>query len=91
MRWRAAGITLALLFGLAPPANAARTAGTCRCRCNSMCVAAQVHGRLCAPPGGASRVQLLVHGATYDSRYWTSRSATTVRAAAVGTAGRRWP
>ena len=71
MRWRAAGITLALLFGLAPPANAATD-----CRDVSLPVQldvllpAQVHGRLCAPSGGASRVQLLVHGATYDSRYW---------------------
>ncbi|MFI9386432.1 alpha/beta hydrolase [Kutzneria sp. NPDC052558] len=71
MRWRAL-ITLALLLGLAPPAAAA----TEDCRDVSLPVRldvllpAQVHGRLCQPPGGSSRVQLLVHGATYDSRYW---------------------
>ncbi len=72
MRWRAAGITLALLFGLTPPASAA----TEDCQDVSLPVLldvalpATIHGRLCEPAGGTSRVQLLVHGATYDSRYW---------------------
>lgn len=71
MRWRAVGTTLALVLGLATPAAAAGAS----CRDVSlpvqldMVVPAQVHGRLCAP-AGATTVQLLVHGATYDSRYW---------------------
>ncbi|WP_249228123.1 alpha/beta hydrolase [Kutzneria sp. CA-103260] len=66
------GITLALLIGLVAPAAAAAPS----CQDVSLPVQldvllpAQVHGRLCVPAGGASRVQLLVHGATYDSRYW---------------------
>jgi pimeloyl-ACP methyl ester carboxylesterase len=71
MRWRAAGITLALLVGMAVPATAAASCRdvTVPVRLDVL-LPAQVHGRLCEPAGGASRVQLLVHGATYDSRYW---------------------
>jgi pimeloyl-ACP methyl ester carboxylesterase len=76
MRWQAAGLALLLLVGLvvglAMPAAAAPTS------CSDVTVPVQldvllparIHGRLCEPPGGSDRVQLLVHGATYDSRYW---------------------
>jgi pimeloyl-ACP methyl ester carboxylesterase len=67
------GISLALMAGLAVPATAA-TAASCQDVSVpvqlDLLLPAQVHGRLCVPAGGASRVQLLVHGATYDSRYW---------------------
>jgi pimeloyl-ACP methyl ester carboxylesterase len=73
MRWRATGITLALVFGLVPP-SAAAAASDCQDVSLSVqldaVLPARIHGRLCEPAGGASRVQLLVHGATYDSRYW---------------------
>ena len=70
MRW-AVLLVLALLIGLAAPVSAATA-------CSDVTVPAQldvllpaeIHGQLCLPPGGSSRVQLLVHGATYDSRYW---------------------
>ncbi|GAA3431035.1 alpha/beta hydrolase [Kutzneria kofuensis] len=73
MRWRAMGVGLTAavaMIGLAAPATATTT-------CQDVSVPAQldllltvqVHGRLCVP-AGADKVQLLVHGATYDSRYW---------------------
>ncbi|GAA3431036.1 alpha/beta hydrolase [Kutzneria kofuensis] len=71
MRWWATAAVLALLVGLAAPATAATS-----CRDVTVPVQldvvlpAQVHGRLCEPPSGSDHVQLLVHGATYDSRYW---------------------
>ena len=71
MRWRAAGVALALVFGLAAPASAATACSDVSLPVQlDVLLPAQVHGRLCVPAGGATRVQLLVHGATYDSRYW---------------------
>ena len=72
MRWQAAVLALALIVGLAAPA----TAATAECSDVTVPVQldvllpAEIHGQLCLPPGGSDRVQLLVHGATYDSRYW---------------------
>jgi pimeloyl-ACP methyl ester carboxylesterase len=70
MRFRVALVAALALMGLAVPAAASTT-------CQDVSVPTQldllltvnVHGRLCVP-SGADKVQLLVHGATYDSRYW---------------------
>lgn len=60
--------------GLGAPANAA-PAPSCQDVfvpvTLDLLLPAQVYGRLCEPASGpVDRVQLLVHGATYDSRYW---------------------
>ena len=77
MRRSILGVCAAILLavtGLATPATAEAAPG---CQDVSIPVQldlllpVQVYGRLCEPATGAvDRVQLLVHGATYDSRYW---------------------
>ncbi|WIX82971.1 alpha/beta fold hydrolase [Amycolatopsis carbonis] len=50
-----------------------------------LAVAAQVHGTYCTPVGRQPRtVQLLVHGATYDRRYWNEAFDVPAAAAADG-------
>lgn len=77
MRRSILGVCAAILLavtGLATPATAEAAPG-----CQDVSIPAQldlllpvqVYGRLCEPAtGSVDRVQLLVHGATYDSRYW---------------------
>ena len=60
--------------GLATPATA-EAAASCRDVfvpvTLDLLLPVRVYGRLCEPASGpVNRVQLLVHGATYDSRYW---------------------
>ncbi|HEY2694111.1 MAG TPA: alpha/beta fold hydrolase [Pseudonocardiaceae bacterium] len=76
MRRTLFGLITAVLAatGLATPANAA-AAPSCQDVFApvtlDLLLPAQVYGRLCEPASGpVDRVQLLVHGATYDSRYW---------------------
>jgi pimeloyl-ACP methyl ester carboxylesterase len=38
-----------------------------------------VHGTLCTPPGGASTVQMLVPGGTYNSSYWDIQYEPEIR------------
>jgi len=71
MRWPAVVLAMALIVGLAAPAAAASSCSDVTVPVQlDVLLPAEIHGRLCLPPGGADRVQLLVHGATYDSRYW---------------------
>lgn len=71
MRWQAVGLALALMVGTAVPAHAAADCSDVTVPVQlDVLLPAEVHGQLCEPPGGSDRVQLLVHGATYDSRYW---------------------
>lgn len=76
MRGTFVGLVAVLLLatGLAAPASA-EAAPDCRDVFVpvqlDLLLPAQVHGRLCEPASGpVDQVQLLVHGATYDSRYW---------------------
>jgi pimeloyl-ACP methyl ester carboxylesterase len=71
MRWPAVVLAMALIVGVAAPAAAASPCSDVTVPVQlDVLLPAEIHGRLCLPPGGADRVQLLVHGATYDGRYW---------------------
>jgi pimeloyl-ACP methyl ester carboxylesterase len=68
-------VVVLALAGFSVPASAAEAAPSCQDVFIpvqlDLLLPVQVYGRLCEPAtGNADRVQLLVHGATYDSRYW---------------------
>lgn len=67
--------TAAVLVLLAPAAPAPARAAAVTCTDVSVPVtftggSGQIAGTLCVPPGGATSVQLLVHGYSYARHYW---------------------
>ncbi|MBU2694514.1 alpha/beta hydrolase [Pimelobacter sp. 30-1] len=72
----AAGATVLVLLAPTGPARAAATAATAA-TCTDVSVpvtyaggSGRIAGTLCVPPGGATSVQLLVHGYSYARYYW---------------------
>ena len=72
-------IVLAAIVGMAAPAAASPSGGTCQDVALSVALAAgqaankTVKGTLCTPEAwaeGAHQIDLLVHGSTYDQHYW---------------------
>lgn len=94
-RWRRAGTVIGAialaLGGPATPAVAAEGSTVCRAVAVPVTVAGQtgpIVGTLCTPPG-ATTVQLLVHGWTYDQHYfdWPVEPETYSYARAANRAG----
>ncbi|MEU4805290.1 alpha/beta fold hydrolase [Actinosynnema sp. NPDC023587] len=66
----AAALLVASTLLTAPPADAASSCRDVYAPVTVLGHRETVHGELCSPAGGASAVQLLIPGSTYNSSYW---------------------